>query len=111
MVMGFKRPFSTPTEFLLCPFTAMVRVSFQVLKSHENISINESVSGTGSDDEVGEGEGKGYSVNVPLLEGITDQGYNQLFGPLLCPVPWLIQASQLLIELQQWLPPPSVQST
>ena len=61
----------------------MVRVSFQVLKSHENISINESVPGTGSDDEVGEGEGKGYSVNVPLLEGITDQNYNQLFGPLL----------------------------
>ena len=99
MVMGFKRPFSTPTEFLLCPFTAMVRVSFQVLKSHENISINESVSGTGSDDEVGEGEGKGYSVNVPLLEGITDQNYNQLFGPLLNEV-----GAEIILSQQKGFP-------
>merc|ERR1719348_1637621 len=39
--------------------------------------------GTGSDDEVGEGEGLGYSVNVPLLEGLTDEGYRHLFGPVL----------------------------
>ena len=77
----------------------MVRVSFQVLKSHENISINESVSGTGSDDEVGEGEGKGYSVNVPLLEGITDQNYNQLFGPLLNEV-----GAEIILSQQKGFP-------
>ena len=32
---------------------------------------------------MGEGEGLGYSVNVPLLEGITDEGYRQLFDPVL----------------------------
>jgi len=42
--------------------------------------------GTGSQEEVGEGEGRGFSVNVPLLEGITDEGYMQLFGPVLSEV-------------------------
>ena len=45
--------------------------------------------GTGSQEEVGEGEGRGFSVNVPLLEGVTDEGYMQLFGPVLNEVRYL----------------------
>ena len=61
----------------------MDKASFQVLKSIRNLTPKKCPPGTGSDDEVGVGEGLGYSVNVPLLEGITDQGYRQLFGPVL----------------------------
>ena len=38
---------------------------------------------------MGEGEGRGFSVNVPLLEGVTDEGYMQLFGPVLNEVRYL----------------------
>ena len=57
--------------------------------------------GTGSDDEVGEGEGLGYSVNVPLLEGITDQGYRQLFGPVLKEVSLRLPTTYLNILWQE----------
>ena len=49
----------------------------------------ENLPGTGSQEEVGEGEGRGFSVNVPLLEGLTDEGYMQLFGPVLSEVRYL----------------------
>lgn len=35
--------------------------------------------GTGDIDEVGEGKGRGYSLNVPLSDGITDEAYVWLF--------------------------------
>ena len=38
--------------------------------------------GTGGLEEVGEGQGRGYSVNVPLLEGCTDEDYLGLFKPI-----------------------------
>ena len=80
--MECRRLFSTPTGFLLFHFIDMVKASSQVL--NPNLKVGKEMSpGTGYDDEVGEGEGLGYSVNVPLLEGLTDQGYRQLFGPVL----------------------------
>lgn len=39
--------------------------------------------GTGSLTEVGEGAGRGCAVNVPLLEGCTDEEYLNLFKPIL----------------------------
>ena len=81
-VMECRRLFSTPTGFLLSLFTDMVRASSQVLNPIRSLA-KKSPPGTGSDDEVGKGEGLGYSVNVPLLEGLTDEGYRQLFGPVL----------------------------
>ena len=55
----------------------------------DEIPLIENLPGTGSQEEVGEGEGRGFSVNVPLLEGVTDEGYMQLFGPVLNEVRYL----------------------
>ena len=54
--------------------------------------------GTGWWDEVGAGEGTGYSVNVPLLPGWGDTAFQRLFAELLTPIarrfqPQLILAS------------------
>jgi len=35
--------------------------------------------GSGNIDSIGEGEGRGYSINVPLKQGITDDMYIDLF--------------------------------
>jgi acetoin utilization deacetylase AcuC-like enzyme len=42
--------------------------------------------GTGAADEVGEGEGAGYTVNVPLSEGATDMVYNAAFDEIVLPL-------------------------
>jgi acetoin utilization deacetylase AcuC-like enzyme len=42
--------------------------------------------GTGALEEVGEGQGRGYAVNVPLLEGCTDADYLGMFKPILARV-------------------------
>ena len=39
--------------------------------------------GTGSLTEIGEGQGRGYSVNVPLVEGCTDEDFMFMFKPIL----------------------------
>ena len=39
--------------------------------------------GTGSLTEIGEGQGRGYSVNVPLVEGCTDDDFMFMFKPIL----------------------------
>ena len=51
----------------------------------ELVSPHERVvpAGTGDHEEVGVDLGKGYSVNVPLLEGLDDQGYQRVFQPVL----------------------------
>merc|ERR1719346_388038 len=54
--------------------------------------------GTGSQEEVGEGEGRGFSVNVPLLEGVTDEGYMQLFGPVLNEVVDKFQPAAVVLQ-------------
>ncbi len=52
--------------------------------------------GTGAADEVGTGEGKGFTVNVPLEAGATDADYDLVYRDAVCPV--LDQfAPQLLI--------------
>lgn len=42
--------------------------------------------GTGDVDEIGEGEGKGYTVNVPLLAGAGDDVYGSAFERVVLPV-------------------------
>jgi acetoin utilization protein AcuC len=42
--------------------------------------------GTGSVDEIGEGEGKGYSVNVPLPMGTFDEAYLEAFNEIIPPL-------------------------
>jgi len=38
--------------------------------------------GTGRMEDVGRGKGKGYSVNVPFLNGVTDEDYQSVFEPV-----------------------------
>jgi acetoin utilization deacetylase AcuC-like enzyme len=42
--------------------------------------------GTGSLREIGGGEGTGYTVNVPLPEGVGDEGYVRVFEEILVPL-------------------------
>jgi Histone deacetylase domain len=39
--------------------------------------------GTGALGDVGTGEGRGYSVNVPLQEGMDDESYRIMFEPIM----------------------------
>ena len=55
--------------------------------------------GTGSVDEIGEGEGKGYSVNVPLPQGTFDEAYIEAFNEI---VPPLIEKYKPEILLNQF---------
>jgi histone deacetylase 1/2 len=38
--------------------------------------------GTGSQEDKGRGKGKGYAVNVPLKDGITDASFRSVFEPV-----------------------------
>ncbi len=42
--------------------------------------------GTGDWDEIGEGEGKGFTVNAPLPPGVGDDGFRRIFDDLLFPL-------------------------
>jgi acetoin utilization deacetylase AcuC-like enzyme len=42
--------------------------------------------GTGHWSEIGAGAGEGYTVNVPLLAGVGDEGYERIFDEVLYPV-------------------------
>jgi len=42
--------------------------------------------GTGFEDEIGEGEGKGYCVNIPLPAGTFDEAYMKVFEVLVLPL-------------------------
>jgi acetoin utilization deacetylase AcuC-like enzyme len=42
--------------------------------------------GTGHWSEIGEGEGEGFTVNVPLLPGVGDEGFERIFDEILYPV-------------------------
>jgi len=55
--------------------------------------------GTGTVDELGEGEGKGYSVNVPLPMGTSDEAYLEAFNEI---VPPLIEKYDPEILLNQF---------
>ncbi|XP_043468140.1 histone deacetylase HDAC1-like [Leptopilina heterotoma] len=54
--------------------------------------------GTGAVDEVGIGEGKYYSVNVPLQAGITDNSYEKIFVPIIEAVMASFQPSAIVLQ-------------
>lgn len=53
---------------------------------------------TGSIDETGTGEGKGYTVNVPLRVGVDDAGYMQVFEQVLVPLARRYRPQLILIS-------------
>lgn len=54
--------------------------------------------GTGDWDEIGEGAGKGFTVNVPLPPRIGDQGFTQIFNELLYPLAERYQPQLVLVS-------------
>ncbi|XP_033217493.1 histone deacetylase HDAC1-like isoform X2 [Belonocnema kinseyi] len=54
--------------------------------------------GTGAVDEVGSETGKYYSVNVPLLTGINDVGYQKIFEPVMEAVMVSYQPSAIVLQ-------------
>ncbi len=54
--------------------------------------------GTGGIDEIGQGEGKGYTVNVPLSGGAGDDEYIKIFRRILTPVALEFQPELVLVS-------------
>jgi acetoin utilization deacetylase AcuC-like enzyme len=54
--------------------------------------------GTGSAREVGEGEGAGLTVNVPLEAGATDDDYHQVFDEVVIPVVRAFEPDLILVS-------------
>lgn len=54
--------------------------------------------GTGALAETGEGQGKGYTVNVPLQAGVDDAGYRRIFGQVLTPLARRYKPQLILIS-------------
>ena len=54
--------------------------------------------GTGYWDEVGEGDGVGYSVNVPMLPGWGDVALQRMFDDLLTPIARRFQPQLILVS-------------
>jgi acetoin utilization deacetylase AcuC-like enzyme len=54
--------------------------------------------GTGHWREVGEGPGRGFTVNVPLPAGVGDQGFARIFAELLTPLARRFQPEVILVS-------------
>lgn len=57
--------------------------------------------GTGSVDEIGADDGKGFTVNVPLPGGIGDAGYTYVFNEILIPIALEFRPELILISAGQ----------
>lgn len=60
---------------------------------------------TGSVEDVGIGDGKHYSVNVPLQEGMDDESYRFMFEPIMQRVSASLQTRWCIHPLHQFLRP------
>jgi acetoin utilization deacetylase AcuC-like enzyme len=54
--------------------------------------------GTGWYEEVGEGEGGGYTVNVPMSPGMGDEDYIYIFKDILLPISEMYKPEMLLVS-------------
>jgi len=54
--------------------------------------------GTGHFEEIGIGVGKGSTVNIPLPEGVGDQGYDEIFEKLVTPVARRFKPDLILVS-------------
>ncbi len=55
--------------------------------------------GTGFEKEIGEGEGRGYCVNVPLPVGMFDEAYQWAFGEIVPPLIGVFEPDVIVLEL------------
>ncbi|KAI0831124.1 histone deacetylase RPD3 [Trametes gibbosa] len=54
--------------------------------------------GTGTLDDRGRGKGRGYAVNVPLKDGVTDQAYRSVFEPVIDKILEVFQPSAIVLQ-------------
>ena len=54
--------------------------------------------GTGALDEIGQGQAKGATVNIPVSMGIGDEGYKRLYGEFVFPVLRRFQPELILVS-------------
>ncbi|XBH83798.1 hypothetical protein VPH35_072132 [Triticum aestivum] len=54
--------------------------------------------GTGSIDDVGEGAGRYHALNVPLKKGMDDQGYHELFKPIVGKAMQVFQPDAVVLQ-------------
>jgi acetoin utilization protein AcuC len=73
------------------------RADVMTISFHENPRIL--FPGTGFENEIGEGEGKGFLVNVPLPVGTYDEAYLGAFGEIALPLIQAFRPDVFVIEL------------
>ena len=54
--------------------------------------------GTGTQEDTGSGKGKGYSVNVPLKDGITDEAFKSVFDPVIARILDVFRPSAVVLQ-------------
>ncbi|KAK7063561.1 histone deacetylase [Favolaschia claudopus] len=54
--------------------------------------------GTGSQEDKGRGKGNGYSVNIPLHDGITDGAYKSVFEPIISKILEVYRPSAVVLQ-------------
>ncbi|KAF8180206.1 histone deacetylase RPD3 [Pholiota molesta] len=54
--------------------------------------------GTGTQEDTGSGKGKGYSVNVPLKDGITDEAFKSVFDPVISKILEVFRPSAVVLQ-------------
>jgi len=55
--------------------------------------------GTGFEEEIGQGAGRGYAINVPLLPGAGDKAYDEAFESVVLPAVELFRPDALVTQL------------
>jgi acetoin utilization protein AcuC len=73
------------------------RADVMTISLHENPKTL--FPGTGFEDEIGEGEGRGYCVNLPLPVGTFDQAYLHAFAEIVLPLMGAFHPDVIVFEL------------
>lgn len=67
--------------------------------------------GTGDVHDRGYGSGRGYSANIPLMNGITDEQYKSMFQPVSTSPVWLVSSLiplQVMSHIIEWFRPGAI---
>jgi histone deacetylase 1/2 len=54
--------------------------------------------GTGTQEDTGYGKGKGYAINVPLKDGITDESFASIFEPVIAKIMDVYQPNAVILQ-------------
>jgi len=80
-----------------------VQVAFYRRKDVLTMSFHESprtlFPGTGTEDEIGEGDGRGYTVNVPFPAGLYDEAFLKAFRAIAAPIIGAFQPDVIVLEI------------